>query len=202
MAPWLTPARIRDDFPNNEGEDQGGKTLSADHCRESNFRVRNRSSDTCPPQACRMLNQNVQGLTGGEKLEKTIKVMIKKGIHGYCLQETWLLGTFSKMIRGHLLLHHGMATKLCYRGRASYGVAIILGTTLLRAWDMAGKPPPTTSSPNSDLPGQMIGVTLCFPNCSNKRADTLPKRGKGRINIFLASIHHPVDHEDQKRFNK
>ena len=67
---------------------------------------------------------------------------------------------------------------------------------------MAGKPPPITSSPNFDFPGRMIGVTLCFPNRSNKRTDSYHKRGKGGIKIFLASIYHPVDHEDQKRFNE
>ena len=48
---------------------------------------------------------------------------------------------------GHLLLHHGMVTKLCQRGRASSGVAIILGPALLRAWYMAGKPPPSHQLP-------------------------------------------------------
>ena len=62
-----------------------------------------------------MINKNVQGLTGGDKLEKTIEVMIQKGMHSYCLQETWLLGKFSKTIQGHLLLHHGMATNSCHR---------------------------------------------------------------------------------------
>ena len=142
-----------------------------------------------------MLNQNMQGLTGREKLEKTLKFMIKKVIHGCCLQDTCLLRKFSKTIRGHLLLHHGMATKPCHRGRAGCGVAIIIGPTLLRAWDMAGKPSPLTSPPNSDFPGWMIGVTLCFPNCSNKRADKFHKRVKGNIKIFLASIYHLVDHK-------
>ena len=139
---------------------------------------------------------------GGEKLEKTLKFMIKKGIHGYFLQEMWLLSKFSKTIRGHLLLHHGMTIKPCLRGRASCGVAIILGPVLLWAWDMTGKPPPITSAPNSDFPGRMIGFTLCFPDGSNKRVDKFHKRGKGKIKIFLASIYHPVDHEDQKRFNE
>ena len=67
---------------------------------------------------------------------------------------------------------------------------------------MVGKPPHITSAPNSDFPGRMTGVTLCFPNRSNKRAVTFHKRGKGRINIFLALIYHPVGHEDQKRFNE
>ena len=80
-----------------------------------------------------MINQNVQGLTDGDKLEKTIEVMIQKNIDRYCFQETWLLRKFSKTIRGHLLMHHRMATKLCYRGLASSGVAIILGLAPLWA---------------------------------------------------------------------
>ena len=115
-APWLMPARLCVDFTNKEREEQGGKTPAADHRRESHFRVQNRSSDTCPPQACHVINQNLQGLTGGYKLEKTIEVMIQQGICGYFLQEMWLLGTFSKTIRGRLLLHHSMATKPFHRG--------------------------------------------------------------------------------------
>ena len=95
-ASWLIPEQIRDNFPNEEGEDQGGKTPAADHCRESHFRVQNRSSDTCPPQTCHVLNQNVQGLTGGYKLKKMIEVMIQRVIHSHFLQETWLLRKFSK----------------------------------------------------------------------------------------------------------
>ena len=67
---------------------------------------------------------------------------------------------------------------------------------------MEGKPPLITSASNFDFPGGMVGVNLCFPNHSNKIADTYHKRGKGRIKIFLALIYHPVDHDYQKRFNK
>ena len=67
---------------------------------------------------------------------------------------------------------------------------------------MASKPPPITSATNSDFPGRMIGVTLCFLNRSNKKADTFHKRGREMIKIFLASIYHPVEHNDQKRFNE
>ena len=81
-APWLTPAQIRDDFQKNEGEEQEGKNPADDHRRDLQFRVRNISSDTCPPQACHVINQNVQGLMGGDKLENTLEVMIKKCIHG------------------------------------------------------------------------------------------------------------------------
>ena len=67
---------------------------------------------------------------------------------------------------------------------------------------MSGKPPTITSATISDFPGQMIGVTLCFLNRSNKKVDTFHKRGIGMIKIFLASIYRPVEHDDQKRFNK
>ena len=136
------------------------------------------------------------------KLDKTIELMISRGIHRYYLQGKWILGAFSRLIQGHLLLHHGMAKKTCHKGQASSSVTLILGPALIQAWEMVGKPTPITSASNSDFPGRMIGVTLCFSNRSNKKADTCHKRGKVRINIFLASIYHPVDHEDQKRFNK
>ena len=118
------------------------------------------------------------------------------------MQETWILGSFSRTIRGHLLLHHGMTTKPCHRGRTSSGFSLILVLSLLRACNMAGKPPPITSAINSEFPGRMIGVTLCFPNRSNNKLDRYHKRGRGKIKIFLSSIYHPVEHDFQKRFNK
>ena len=149
-ASWITPSQINEEFPNTEGEDQGGETPEADHCRELHSRVQSRSGDTCP-QVCHVMNQNVQGLTGGYKLEKTIDIMITRGIHGYYLQDMCLLRTFSRTIRGDLLLHKGMATKPCHRGRASSCVSIILGPALLWAWDMADKSPPITSASSSDF---------------------------------------------------
>ena len=79
------------------GEDQVVDTPEADHCRESHSRVQTRSGDTCP-QLCHVMNQDVQGLTGEENLKITIKLMIMRGIYRYFLQDTWLLGTFSRMI--------------------------------------------------------------------------------------------------------
>ena len=124
--------RLSEDFTDIEGEDSGGDTPAADHRRELHSRVKSRSGDTCP-QEFHVTNQNVQGLTGKDKLEKTIKLIIRRRIHRYCLQEKWLPGTFSRTIRGHLLLHHGMTMKPCPRGQSSSGVAIILGPALLPA---------------------------------------------------------------------
>ena len=109
---------------------------------------------------------------------------------------------FSRTTRGHLLIHYSMATKPYCRVQESSSVTIIIGPEILRDWNMAGKPPPITSASNSNFPGWTIGVTLCFFNRSNKKAGSYHKRGREMINIFLAYIYHPVEHDDQKRFNK
>ena len=129
-------------------------------------------------------------------------MMIERGIHGYCMQETCLLRSFSRTIRGHLLLHHGITKKPCHMGWMSSAVTMILGPALLRDWNMAGKPPPITSTINSKFTGRMIGATLCFLKRPNNSFDKYHKRGRGKIKIFLDWIYHPVENDDQKRFNE
>ena len=87
-------------------------------------------------------------------------MMIVKDVHGYFVQDTWLLGPFSTTIQGHLLFHHGMAKKRNQQGIISSDVAFIMDPALIRACYMAFKPPAITSAINSDLPGHIIGVTL------------------------------------------
>ena len=81
-------------------------------------------------------------------------------------------------------------------------MAIILVPAILRACKMEGKPLPIMSVSNSDLPGRMIGITLCFPNGSNNKSYKYHKKGKVRIKIFLSSIYHPVEHVEKKCFNE
>ena len=131
-APWSTPLWFRKYYLDLEGEYLGGKKTAAGHRRESHSRVQNITSYTFP-QECLVLNHNIQGFIGGGKLEKKINMRIKRSIHGYCTQETWLLRSFYRTIRGHLMIHHGMTTKSCHRGWTSSRVAIILGPALLRA---------------------------------------------------------------------
>ena len=79
-------------------------------------------------------------------------------------------------------------------------VMIILGPDLIQAWTRAGKLEPITSSPISRFLGRMIGVTLSFPNFSNRPSDTYHRRAKGSIELFLCSVYHPCDAEEQKDF--
>ena len=46
----------------------------------------------------------------------------------------------------------------------------------------------------------MIGVTLSFPNLPNRPSDTYHQRAKGQIKLFLCSVYHPCDAEEQKEF--
>ena len=56
-------------------------------------------------------------------------------------------------------------------------------------------PPPT-----SKFTGQMIRITLSFPNKSNHLTDTCHQKAKGIIQIFLCSIYHPQEIYEQKGF--
>lgn len=158
-------------------------------------------SDTCQ-HTCIIFNQNVNGLGGrrNDKLEKLIVMMIEQQIHAYCVQETWQMQDYMLTIRGHTVFHHGIKNKPQQLGRISAGVMIILGPDLTQAWDRAGKLKPLTSSPTSRYPGRMIGVTLGFPNFSNRPGDTYHRKAKGWIKIFLCSVYHPYDADEQLEF--
>ena len=127
-------------------------------------------------------------------------MMIEKRIHAYCVQETWQLHDYMLTIRGYTVLHHGMDEKTQRLGRTSAGVMIILGPDLTHAWTRAGKLEPITSSPISRFPGRMIGFTLSLPKFSNRPGDMYHRRAKGSIKLFLCSVYHPCDPEEQKEF--
>ena len=137
------------------------------------------SRDTCP-HTCSIWNQNINRLGGScnNTLENLISTMIAQRTQAYCIQETWHLHNYMLTIRGYTVLHHGMDGKPQRLGRTSAGVMIILGPDLTQAWTRAGKLEPITSSPTSRFPGRMIGVTLSFPNLSNRTRDTYHQRAK------------------------
>ena len=87
-------------IPDKEGWDQGGKTPADDHCRESHFQVQTRSSDTCPPQPFHVINQNVQGHKGKDKLENIIEVIIQKAFTLTAFKRRGSSGRFTKESKG------------------------------------------------------------------------------------------------------
>ena len=48
-APWLTPSRFSEEFPNMEGKDQGGETPAADHSRDLSEAVKVVEVENKPP---------------------------------------------------------------------------------------------------------------------------------------------------------
>ena len=96
-----------DDY-DNSSESAHPMTIDNPHVA-GHFEKCNRPSDTCP-HTCVILNQNVNGLgkDTDEKLENIIEMMIARNIQGYCLQETWKLGSSTISIRDHTIFHHGI----------------------------------------------------------------------------------------------
>ena len=46
----------------------------------------------------------------------------------------------------------------------------------------------------------MIGVTLSFPNFSNRPTDTFKRKANGSIKLFLCQIYHPYKFDEQREF--
>ena len=159
-----------------------------------------RPSDTCP-HTCAVFNQNVNGLGGQreDNLKKIISLMIENHISAYCLQETWQLCYYMPTIRSYSLFHHGMMEKPQRQGQTGGEVMIILNPALTQAWARAGKLKTITSPPPSKFPGKMIGLTLSSPKL-NLPTGTYHWRAKDLIKIFLCSIYHPYDFDEQKEF--
>ena len=47
----------------------------------------------------------------------------------------------------------------------------------------------------------MIRVTICFPCRSNRPKDVYSRETSKSMKIFICSIYHPVEHDEQKLFN-
>ena len=126
--------------------------------------------------------------------------MRESKIHAYCIQETWKLHNYMITIWGYTVFHHGLSEKTQRQGCTSAGVMSILNLALTQAWTQAGKLKLVISSPVSKFPGWMIWVTLSFPNFSNRPTDTLKRKAKGSIKLFICSIYHPYNFNEQREF--
>ena len=65
--------------------------------------------------------------------------MINKGIMAYCIQETWIVGNVSKLVRDHMLFRHNREEReIVSKGIIPVGVAIILAPSEVEAWNKTG----------------------------------------------------------------
>ena len=86
-------------------------TMSSGHTCRSLFPSSDKSPNETCPKAGIIYTQNVQGLSGKDKrldslVDPIVDLVITKGIMAYCIQETWVVGTVSKFVRGHMVLRH------------------------------------------------------------------------------------------------
>ena len=87
--------------------------------------------------------QNVQGLTGNYKrldslVYPLIYLMIINSIMVYCIKETWIIGSGSKLVRGHMVFRHNREERVIgSKGKIPGGVAIILSPTAVKVWRAA-----------------------------------------------------------------
>ena len=67
-------------------------------------------NETCPKNGI-IYTQNLQGLTGKDNrldylVDPIVDLMITCNIMVYCIQETWVVGTGSKLVRDHMVFIH------------------------------------------------------------------------------------------------
>ena len=114
----------------------------------------------------------------------------------YCIQETWIVGTGSKLVRDHMVFRHNCEGRdKGSKGRIPGGVAIILAPEAVEAWKKAGSKAPITSPHDSPFVGLFIRVKLCFP-----QLDQYNRRICGNIMLFVASVYHPVNKVEHADF--
>jgi exonuclease III len=83
-------------------------------------------------------SHNVNGLRDEAKLEYIPRLMEKKKIDAYLIQETHLAGFFEKIIiNDFYFIHHGLESQPAKGKRG--GVAIILSPDMHRQWKQSGK---------------------------------------------------------------
>ena len=99
--------------------------------------------------------QNVQWLSDKDKkldslIGPIVDLMIPKVIMAYCIQETWIVGNVSKLVRDHMVFRHNREEReILSKGRIPGGVAIILAPSAVEAWNKTGSKAPITTPHDS-----------------------------------------------------
>ncbi|KAL7535226.1 hypothetical protein ACHAWF_005093 [Thalassiosira exigua] len=132
--------------------------------------------------------------------------MIRKDWKMMFIQETWKLGNnLDVKYRGYHLFLHTMEewrakdpedpSGAKISGHVEGDVGIILSPDFYAAYQRAGAPEPICT-PKGKFEGRIVGLPLKFP-----LTDDWGKRIKGSLDIFAASIYHPVDQKEFSEFN-
>ena len=141
-------------------------------------------------------SQNIQGSGKNKtkdippwKFDYITKLMKRKNIDVYLIQETWISDDYDNVINGHHIFHHGTPEEESAKtkGRTKGGVAIILSPLATEAWIRAGQPDPIKSGMISGC-ARYIALALTF-------IDHLGKK----VKVNVCSVYHPTGINQQER---
>ncbi len=150
-------------------------------------------------QNFRIYSHNVQGLRDEAKLEYLPRLMKKKNINAYLIQETHLPGTFEKYIyNDYYLIHHGPDNQPA--NGAKGGIAIILSPELTTQWKSSGKAKKiTTGGISTSETTRILSISMKFeiqqPPNSKKQTK------KNFHNLCLTTVYFPHSGYQEKELD-
>ena len=122
-----------------------------------------------------LVSQNVRGLKSDARLEELFSYIIRMGIIGACLQETWRSGAETLKNGNCILLLAGQDPCIQLGKRGSQGVGIGLSPDGVEAWKAGG------CELHNDLGARVIAIRLLLRDVANND-----------VGVFLVSAYAPV----------
>lgn len=122
--------------------------------------------------------------------------MISDKNDAHCIQETWKLGDYKKLVKGYTIFHHNVTTrfKRSNRGCKVWGVAIIILWRFTWEWD-TWNPSPRTIGENEEFEGWCIRIKSAF-----RRVNSFRKKIRGLDRIQIVSAYLSYNAKEQHSF--
>jgi len=156
-------------------------------------------SKLCDFEEFKIVSQNVKGLKDDSKLEGIIDAMLTSNTDAFLLQETWLVGNKTHVIRGFTVLLHGLDNAISRRGER--GVGIILSPRFSRFYERAGGLPPVVSSQDGHdvCGGRYMEIALKLKGTFRCKKGAFRKRKimKKEISVRLISTYTSGEEDEQ-----
>jgi len=186
--------------PNVVSGDTLTDTVGDDDCPPSPTPTSDRANDcSASKKNFRIYSHNTQGLKDEAKLEYIPRLMKKKNIDAYLIQETHLPGTFEKYIYdNYYLIHHGPECQPT--NGAKGGVAIILSPELAVQWKSSGKGKKIiTGGISTGETTRILSISMKFETLQS----TSPKKQlkKSFHNLCLTTVYFPHSGYQEKELD-
>ena len=175
-------------------------TVGDDDCPPSPTPTSDRANDcSATKQNFRIYSHNTQGLRDEAKLEYIPRLMKKKNIDAYLIQETHLPGTFEKYIYDdYYLIHHGPDNQPA--NGAKGGIAIILSPELTVQWKLSGKSKKIiTGGISTGETTRVLSISMKFE--AQQTASPKKQLKKSFHNLCLTTVYFPHSGYQEKELD-